>query len=137
MADLPSGLSLAASDCPGDDGEPNEAQQALRTVSQALSQLKEHKTVTWLLDSDFEDTAVWSTNWEQQEHLLVRLYHTDRTIAFREWHQGDITQATTQLRPLAQVETNLEVKRGKQVPRVAQRDSIVEQEGKKLIEHVF
>jgi hypothetical protein len=57
--------------------------------------------------------------WEQQEHLVVRLSHTDRTVAFQdrrgEWHQGDIAQATAHLRPLARVETTLEVKRGKQV----------------------
>jgi hypothetical protein len=99
--------------------EPKEVQQALATVSQALSRLKEHKTVTWLLDSGFDDVAVWRTLWEQQEHLVVRLYHTDRTVAFQdrqgEWHQGDIAQATAHLRPLARVETTLEVKRGKQV----------------------
>jgi hypothetical protein len=99
--------------------EPKEAQQALQTVSQALSRLKEHKMVSWLLDSGFDDVAVWRTIWEQQEHLVVRLYHTDRTVAFQDrqgaWHQGDIAQATAHLRPLARVETTIEVKRGKQV----------------------
>ena len=94
-------------------------QQALQTVSQALTQLKEHKTVTWLLDSGFDDVAVWRTIWEQQEHLVARIYHTDRTVAFQDrqgaWHQGDIAQATAHLRPLARVETTLVVKRGKQV----------------------
>ena len=98
---------------------PKEVQQALATVSQALSRLKEHKTVTWLLDSGFDDVAVWRTIWEQQEHLVVRLYHTDRTVTFqdrqREWHEGNIAQAAAELRPLARVETTLEVKRGKQV----------------------
>ena len=94
-------------------------QQALQTVSQALTQLKEHKTVTWLLDSGFDDVAVWRTIWEQQEHLVARIYHTDRTVAFQDrqgaWHEGDIAQATAHLRPLARVETTLVVKRGKQV----------------------
>jgi len=57
---------------------PAEVQQALSMVSQALVPLKEHKTVTWLLDSGFDDVAVWRTIWEQQEHLVSRLYHTDR-----------------------------------------------------------
>jgi hypothetical protein len=98
---------------------PKEVQQALATVSQALSRLKEHKTVTWLLDSGFDDVAAWRSIWQQQEHLVVRLSHTDRKVAFQdrqgEWHQGDIAQATAELRPLARVETTLEVKRGKQM----------------------
>src|SRR5205823_6008557 len=80
---------------------------------------KEEKTITWLLDSGFDDVAVWRTIWEQQEHLVSRLYHTERKVAFQDrqgqWHEGDIAQATTQLRPLARVETTMEVKRGKQV----------------------
>jgi Transposase DDE domain len=99
--------------------EPAEVQEALSTVSQALVSLKEHKTVTWLLDSGFDDVAVWRTIWEQQEHLVSRIYHTDRKVAFQDrhghWHEGDIAQARAELRPLAQVETPLEVKRGKQV----------------------
>jgi hypothetical protein len=110
---------LFSSQAPDFVSEPKEVQEALSTVSQALSQLKEHKTVTWLLDSGFDDVAVWRTIWEQQEHLVVRLSHTDRTVAFQDqqgaWHQGDIAQATAHLRPLARVETTLEVKRGKQV----------------------
>ena len=51
--------------------------------------------------------------------LSSRLYHTDRKVAFQDrqgqWHEGDIAQGTVQLRPLAQVETTMEVKRGKQV----------------------
>ena len=110
---------LFSSQAPDFVSEPHEVQQALQTVSQALSRLKKHKTVTWLLDSGFDDVAVWRTIWEQQEHLVVRLSHTDRTVAFQDqqgaWHQGDIAQATAHLRPLARVETTLEVKRGKQV----------------------
>ena len=110
---------LFSSQAPDFVSEPKEVQEALSTVSQALTQLKEHKTVTWLLDSGFDDVAVWRTIWQQQEHLVVRIYHTDRKVAFQdrqgEWQQGDIPQATTQLRPLARVETSLEVKRGKQV----------------------
>src|SRR3989440_2166487 len=110
---------LFSSQAPEFVSEPAEVQQALSTVSRALVPLKEHKTVTWLLDSGFDDVAVWRTIWEQQEHLVSRLYHTDRKIAFQDrqgqWHEGDIAQARLHLRRLAQVETTMEVKRGKQV----------------------
>jgi hypothetical protein len=49
---------LLSSQAPDFVSEPKEVQQALATVSQALSRLKEHKTVTWLLDSGFDDVAV-------------------------------------------------------------------------------
>lgn len=110
---------LLSSQAPDFVSEPAEVQQALSTVSQALIQLKKHKTVTWLLDSGFDDVAVWHTIWEQQEHLVSRLYHTDRIVQFQDrqgqWQQGDIAQATGQLRPLARVETSMLVKQGKQV----------------------
>src|SRR5579863_619931 len=98
--------------------EPAEVQQALATVNQAIEPLKESKHVTWILDSGFDDIAVWRTIWEQQEHMVCRLYHTDRLVEFcdraGEWQQGDIAQACSHLRPLARVETSLEVQRGKQ-----------------------
>lgn len=109
---------LFSSQAPEFVSEPQEVQQALSTVSQALAPLKAHKRVTWLLDSGFDDVAVWRTIWEQDEHLVVRLYHTERTIAVQDrqgqWHEGDIAQATAHLRSLARVETSLRVKRGKQ-----------------------
>ena len=42
---------LFSSQAPKFVSEPKEVQEALQTVSQALAPLKEHKTVTWLLDS--------------------------------------------------------------------------------------
>ncbi len=110
---------LVSSQAPEFVSEPKEVQEALQTVSQALAPLKEHKTVTWLLDSGFDDIAVWRTIWEQQEHVVSRIYHMERKVAFQDrqeqWHEGDIAQARAHLRPLAQAETTMEVKRGKQV----------------------
>jgi hypothetical protein len=55
---------------------------------------------------------VWRTIWEQQEHLVSRIYHTERKVAFQDrqgqWHEGDIAEARAELRPLAQVETSME-----------------------------
>ena len=49
---------LFSSQAPDFVSEPAEVQEALATVSQALVPLKERKTVTWLLDSGFDDVAV-------------------------------------------------------------------------------
>jgi hypothetical protein len=110
---------LFSSQAPDFVSEPKEVQAALQTVSQALAPLKKEKTVTWLLDSGFDDVAVWRTIWKQQEHVVSRIYHSERKVAFQDrqgqWHEGDIAQARAHLRRLAQVETTMEVKRGKQV----------------------
>jgi len=98
--------------------EPAEVQQALETVSQAVAQLRSGKRITWILDSGFDDIAVWHTIWQDQDHVVCRLYHTDRRVEFQDhagqWQQGDIAQACRQLRPVARAETSLEVQRGKQ-----------------------
>jgi len=98
--------------------EPAEVQQALETVSQAVAQLRSGKHITWILDSGFDDVAVWRTIWQYQDHVVCRVYHTDRLVQFQDragqWHEGDITQACAHLRPLARAETSLEVQRGKQ-----------------------
>jgi hypothetical protein len=109
---------LFISHAPDFVSEPAEVQEALQTVSQALAPLKKQKTITWLLDSGFDDVAVWRTIWEQQKHVVSRIYHTERTVAVQDqegqWQQGDIARARAHLRPLARVETTLEVKRGRQ-----------------------
>src|ERR1051326_8328420 len=110
---------LLSSQAPEFVSEPAEVQQALSTASQALAPLKVHKRVTWVLDSGFDDVAVWRSIWEQHEHVVSRIYHTERKVAWQDrqgqWHEGDIAQARAHVRRLAQVETTMEVKRGKQV----------------------
>jgi hypothetical protein len=98
--------------------EPAEVQEALQTVSQALTPLKASKTITWITDRGFDDVAVWRTIWEQKEHMVCRIYHTERTVRWQDqqgqWNQGPLAQAQQQMRKLARVETTLEVQRGKQ-----------------------
>jgi Transposase DDE domain len=109
---------LLSSPAPGFVSEPAEVQAALETVSQALTPRKASKTVTWITDRGFDDVAVWRTIWEQQEHVLCRIYHTERTVSIQDaqghWIQGNIAQAQQQVRPLARVETTLEVQKGTQ-----------------------
>ena len=98
--------------------EPAEVQEALKKVSQALAPFNEHKTVTWITDRGFDDVAVWRTIWEQNEHVVCRIYHFERTVALQRSQgqgvQGDLAQAQEQVRRLARVETTMEVQRGKQ-----------------------
>src|SRR6266481_5658554 len=85
---------LLSSQAPGFVSEPAEVQEALETVSAALRPLKANKTITWITDRGFDDVAVWRTIWEQKEHVLCRIYHTERTVAIEDgqghWIPGNI-----------------------------------------------
>jgi hypothetical protein len=120
---------LFSSQAPDFRSEPAEVQEALGTVSQALTSLKDHKTITWLLDSGFDDVAVWRTIREAQEHLVCRVYHLERLVSFQDrqgqWQEGKLEQARGQIRPLARVQTTLVAKRGKQ-PRAKKQPVEVE-----------
>src|SRR5579863_2851812 len=109
---------LLSSQAPGFMSEPAEVQAALETVSQALTPLKASKTVTWITDRGFDDVAVWRTIWEQKEHVLCRIYHSERIVSIQDaqghWIQGNIAQAQQQVLLLARVETTLEVQKGTQ-----------------------
>jgi hypothetical protein len=95
--------------------EPLEVQQTLQTVSQALAELKPSMSVTWILDSGFDDIAVWRTIWEQDEHLVCRLCHADRRIEYAEasgnWHEGAIADARAAAQRIATTQTLLEVRK--------------------------
>lgn len=98
--------------------EPFEVQQALKKVSTAIEDLKEQMRVSWILDRGFDDVAVWRTIWEQGEHVVSRIYHTERLVEHQgssgEWTQGDIQNARTDLRLLARAQTRMVVRRGHQ-----------------------
>lgn len=98
--------------------EPAEVQMMLSTVSQALVPLKAKREMTWILDCGFDDVAAWRTIWEQQEHVVCRVYHRERQVDFQteqgEWVQGSLEQAAQRLRLLARVQTTMEVPLGKQ-----------------------
>jgi hypothetical protein len=102
----------------GFESEPLEVQKALQTVSQALAPLKATTTVTWILDSGLDDVAVWRTIWEQKEHLVCRVCHTDRLVDYLDrqghWQAGDIAQAQSQLRLMATAQTKMKVCAGRQ-----------------------
>jgi hypothetical protein len=98
--------------------EPWEVQRGLKQVSQAVRPLKERMTVSWIVDRGFDDVAVWRTIWEQQEHLVCRISHTERLVAYQtvagEWREGDVAAAQQHLRPMARARTRMVVRRGPQ-----------------------
>ena len=95
--------------------EPHEVQQALETVSRALLDLKATVPLTWILDSGFDDVAVWRTIWEQDEHVVCRLCHDDRRIQYATgsgiWCDGTIAEAQRAAPLVATTQTLLEVRK--------------------------
>jgi hypothetical protein len=98
--------------------EPAEVQQGLKKVSEAVRHLKERMAVSWIVDRGFDDVAVWRTIWEQEEHLVCRIYHTERLVECQtgdgKWIEGDIASAQQHLRLMASAQTEMLVRRGKQ-----------------------
>jgi len=98
--------------------EPWEVQRALRTVSDAVGPLKERMAMNWILDRGFDDVAVWRSIWEQGEHVVSRIYHTERLVEYRSadgiWEATDIESARRRLRLLATARAEMVVRRGRQ-----------------------
>lgn len=98
--------------------EPAEVQNALQTVHRAIQAQQRWRSVTWVMDRGFDDVAAWRTVWEQQEHLVCRIKHTERLIDYQTpddgWRTQDIAAAVAALRPYAQVQTEMVVTRGRQ-----------------------
>jgi Transposase DDE domain len=93
--------------------EPHEVQLALTTAGQAIAPLQDERAITWIVDSGFDDVALWRTIWEQQQHVVCRLSHTDRLVEFPKaeggWQRGSIAQARLSLRRLTQTTTTIDV----------------------------
>jgi len=98
--------------------ESLEVQKMLQTVSTALESCKRQMTVSWIMDSGFDDIAVWRTVWEQDEHVVCRVKHIERLVAYQKdtgkWVEGDIEQARRHLKLMATAETEMVVRRGRQ-----------------------
>jgi hypothetical protein len=105
--------------------EPLEVQRGLKNVSQAVAALKERMAVSWIVDRGFDDVAVWRTIWEQEEHLVCRISHTERLVEYQtvdgQWKAGDVATARQQLRPMASARTEMVVRRGRQKKKKRQR----------------
>lgn len=69
---------LYSSAAPGFLSEPAETRAAIRSVGTALAPLG--CEVTAILDSGYDDQAVWGEIWDQGWHLVCRLKHLDRLV---------------------------------------------------------
>jgi Transposase DDE domain len=90
--------------------ESVETQRALAETGAALAPLDAE--VTYIFDAGFDDIAVWDTVWAQEGHILcrvrdrTRLVHPSATAPACHLHE-----CAPGLRPLAQVETELVVRK--------------------------
>ena len=104
---------LFSSTAPDFVSEPQEVQLALTTVGQAVAPLQAERPITWIMDSGFDDVAVWRTVWEQGQHVLCRICHTDRLVEIPAeeggWHRCSIAEARSHMRRIATTTTTVEV----------------------------
>jgi hypothetical protein len=109
---------VLSSEEPGFVSEPGEVQTMLTTVHEALRAGHVESQVTWLLDSGFDDVAVWRTIWEQNEHVVCRVCQRTRLVEWQEesgsWNKGPLEEAAKRLKKLAMGRTKMEVLIGKQ-----------------------
>lgn len=94
--------------------ESRETQEALESVGEALA--AKRGKVTYLMDTQFDDIAVWGTIWEQDNHLVCRLKHEERLVerpgedaAVRE--RVSVETARAGLRELARVRSEMLVRK--------------------------
>ena len=104
---------LYSSAAPDFLSEPAEVRAAIRSVGAALAPLvAEGAEVTEILDSAFDDQAVWGEVWDQGHHLVCRLKHRDRLVRpapeAPECHLADLAP---RLVPLAEVAAEMVVQK--------------------------
>jgi hypothetical protein len=93
--------------------ESAETQAALASVGAALAPLA--ADVTYVFDAGFDDVAVWATVWGQGHHLVCRVQHRDRLVRPAvEQPPCHLYRLAPRLAPLARVETEMVVRKGKQ-----------------------
>jgi len=90
--------------------ESTETQQALAAVGDALAPLD--AAVTYILDAGFDDIAVWDTIWTQEAHVVCRVRDRKRLVhPSADAPACQLHGCAAGLRPLAQVETELVVRK--------------------------
>ncbi len=112
---------LFSSHAPDFLSESHETRTAIRSVGTALAPLVAEGTeVTAILDSGFDDIAIWAEVWGQGHRLVCRLQHRTRLV--RPAGGGppcQLAELTPQVRPLAAVEAELVVRQtGQERPKL-------------------
>ena len=104
---------LFSSHAPGFLSEPAETRAAIRSVGAALAPLAAAGTaVVDILDSGFDDVAVWAEVWGQGHRLVCRLQHRDRLVRPAPGAPAcRLEQLAPKLRRLAEVEAELVVQK--------------------------
>ncbi|MEP6775080.1 MAG: transposase [Chloroflexota bacterium] len=94
--------------------ESHEVQRALKEVGATLAPIQAEHPLTWIMDSGFDDQAVWRTVWEQGQHVLCRVQHMDRLVQYTtsagQWRDGHVVEACDQLRGQGKVQTSMVVR---------------------------
>jgi hypothetical protein len=104
---------LFSSTEPGFQSESAERRAAVRDLGAALAPLLADGTeVTQILDSGFDDAALWAEIWGQGHRLVCRVQHRNRHVYPTPDAAATVplSDLTPDLVPLARVETELEVR---------------------------
>jgi Transposase DDE domain len=90
--------------------ESAETQTALAAVGSALA--ASEATVTYIVDAGFDDIAVWDTIWAQDAHVVSRVRERNRLVhPSADAPACQLRACAEKLRPLAQVETEMVVRK--------------------------
>lgn len=104
---------LYSSSAPDFVSAPAEVRTAIRSVGAALAEpMATGADVTAIIDSGLDDQAIWGEIWDQGWSLVGRICHDTRLV--RPAPAAPLVPLTTlapRLRPLAQVQTELVVKK--------------------------
>jgi hypothetical protein len=93
--------------------ESREIRDALDAVGAALA--AKAGAVTDLMDSQFDDAAVWASVWGQGNHLVCRLKHTERLVEHPDgaggWRTAPLAEAVGRARELVRVRAQMLVRK--------------------------
>jgi hypothetical protein len=103
---------LFSSAAPDFASEPAETRAAIRSVGTALAaQQAGGADITAIVDSGFDDVAIWGAVWEQDWHLVCRLHHRDRWVQAPDGTPCQLQSLAPKLRLLARVEAEMVVRK--------------------------
>jgi hypothetical protein len=103
---------LFSSHAAGFASENREIQRAIEATEASLQTFTGPKT--WVMDAGFDNDDVWWWVWGHGSHLVCRVYHFERIVEWQtptgQWEERYLDATFKHLKPLATVETTLEVR---------------------------